>query len=65
MKMHRMRSTNLIIDNYTDRAVGSEVVNVPLGIVWIGSVPQVGEEEHWIIIVPDKISTRFCWQLQA
>jgi hypothetical protein len=40
-----------VIDHDSHGGVGSEIIDVPLGIIWIRVVPDVGEEENRAVVV--------------
>ena len=53
--MYRMSERIEVMDYQTDRCILGEVVDVPFGIVEIGCVAEVGEEEEDIEIGREQI----------
>ena len=51
VEMHGMRRGEMVSDNDPDGCVLAVVVNVPLGVVWIGGVAELGEEENRMVVV--------------
>lgn len=51
MEMHRVRSGDFVFHNEADAVVGAEVVDIPLGIIGVRGVSQVGEQEDWVVVV--------------
>ena len=51
MKMHRVRSWDLVLHDNADRVVVTEVVDVPLRVVGIRGIAQVCQEQNWVIVV--------------
>ena len=45
VEMHGVGGRELVLDDDTDGAVGSEVVDVPLGVKGIREVALIGEDE--------------------
>jgi hypothetical protein len=41
----------IVVDVYADAAIGAEVDDVPIRVVWIGVVLLLGEEEDGIVVV--------------
>jgi len=40
-----------VIDYDSHGGVGSEIVDVPLGVIWIGVVSDIGEEENRAVVI--------------
>lgn len=51
VKMHGMCGSGFVVQDDPDAVVGTEVVDVPLWVIRVGSVSEVGEQEYRMIIV--------------
>jgi hypothetical protein len=49
--MDRVSCESGVIDHDSHGGVGSEIIDVPLGIIWIRVVPDVGEEENRAVVI--------------
>lgn len=50
VKMHGVGGREGVLDDDTDRAVVSEVVDIPLGVEWVRDVALVGEDEDGVAL---------------
>lgn len=51
VQMHRVRSWGLVVDDDANRLGCAKVLHVPLRVVWVAVVPQVGQEQDWVVVV--------------
>ena len=50
VQMHRVRDGEFVLYDEADRVVVPKVVDVPLGVEWVGKVALVREDEDWVAV---------------
>jgi hypothetical protein len=65
VEMHWVREGNDTVKNKANRPAASEVVNVPLGIVGIRSVTEIGEQKQRMTILSVEMFGAMGFTLQA